>query len=1145
MTNFAHLHVHTQYSILDGACKVDELLDTAKNLGFESIAITDHGVMYGAVEFYIEAKKRGIKPIIGCEVYTARGSRFSKNYNTDSNYGHLVLLCKNNIGYRNLMKIVSLAQTEGFYYKPRVDDELLRSCSDGLIALSGCLKGDVSMCLADGRYNDAKKTAEKYINIFGKENFYLEIQDHGISEQTIVNDGMLRLSAELGAELVATNDVHYIKKEDSVVQDILTCIQLGKRIDDTDRLRFRGSEFYLKSPDEMGRLFADIPSAVENTVKIAQRCNVELDFNSVHLPKIHTDNGIDHFEYMKSLCENGAKAKYGDDYGDDVKNRLEYELSVINKMGYTDYFLIVHDFIKYAKDNSIPIGPGRGSAAGSIVSYTLNITEIDPLKYDLLFERFLNPERVSMPDIDIDISDMRREDVKDYVVQKYGTDRVAGIVTFGTLAARAAVRDVGRVLGIAPYNIDKTSGLIPDVPHITLSDSLENEPELKKLFETVPEINRLVKAAMRVEGFIRNVSTHAAGVVISDDSLFYYTPLQGTVGNYVTQYPMSALEKLGLLKMDFLAVRNLTIIDDTLKMISASVGKKFLVNDIQLNDSKTYALISRGETDGVFQLENNGLKSFLRKLRPRRLEDIVTATSIYRPGPMEQIPEFLKAKSNPDTIKYAHPLLEPILKPTFGAIIYQEQVMNIVRVLAGYSASRADLVRRAMAKKKNDEMIRERNVFIGGMTDESGRVLIAGTRRNGIPDDTANFIFDKLLHFANYAFNKSHAVCYALVAYRTAYLKANYPAQYLAALLSNLAGNFRKTSKYINDFSRYGVKLLPPDINLSGEYYSAEKDNVRFGLSALRGVGDEAVRSICKERAANGKFTGIDDFMRRTGTCGEINRKCMESLIKAGAFDSLFPNRRMLLLSSGSIIDSTKKEINAYGSEQFSMFENDTAEEIFSLNPNDTNDFSDEEKLSFEIELAGVYLSGNPIDSYMIYSAAFADKAIFEIAEGTVDDSQTVKIFGVLSEVKKRKIKSGKLLCTMMISDLTGAMELAAFEKAYERCSGYLYNGAVVCATARVRKRDDGFDLNLINALPGDSVTVTDSMTLYIRIPSADELDTASKIIGEYCGKSKVCIYIEDTSVTYRSDNNHGVSFTNDLIKKLCKEFSAENVRLK
>ncbi len=1144
MTKFTHLHVHTQYSLLDGTSKIGELLDRAKEMGFSSLAITDHGVMYGAVEFYEEALKRGIKPIIGCEVYTASGSRHSRVYGVDSIYGHLVLLCKNYTGYKNLMTMVSLAHTEGYYYKPRVDRELLNVYSDGIIALSGCLKGEVSACLVSSDFEGAKRKALEYLEIFGEGNYYLEIQNHGIDEEDLVREGMKRLSRETGIPLVATNDIHYINREDSLLQDVVTCIQTGKRIDDPDRLKFFGSEFYLKSQDEMLKAFADVPEALENTSVIADKCNLTIDFNTLHLPKIQLDTLLTHEEYLKELCIEGAKSKYVS-LTEEIKQRINYELDVINSMGYTDYFLIVWDFIKFAKDSGIPVGPGRGSAAGSIVAYTLNITEVDPLKYDLLFERFLNPERVSMPDIDIDICNERRDEVKEYVTQKYGTARVASIITFGTMAARAAVRDVGRVLGTEPSLVDRIAKAIPEGVGVTLSSALSMEGELKKYYTTDPGAKKLVDLALKAEGLVRHASTHAAGVVIADDDLTNYVPLQSADKGCLTQYPMGSLEKIGLLKMDFLGLRNLTIIENTLRLVEDTTGQRIDISNLDYADSETFRLIQKGDTDGVFQLENPGLKAFLRKFRPSKLEDIIATTSIYRPGPMDQIPKFLENVKNPDGIKYLHPLLEPILKPTYGTVIYQEQVMSIVRSLAGYSMGRADLVRRAMAKKKPEQMAKEREVFIEGITDEKGNVLVPGTRRKGIDDSTANKIFDMLTDFANYAFNKSHAACYARVAYQTAYLKANYPTQYLVALLESLLGNSHKTFKYVTGFSRYGIRLLPPDVNKSFAGFAPEGRNVRFGLSALKNVGMSFPKAIAEERSRNGLFKSFPDFVNRMATY-DMNKRTMEVLIKCGVFDSIYPNRRELLLNSEMLIYAVQKDTFGKSREQVSFFGDiDDSGANLEMQVTGVEDFTPGEKYAMENDLSGMYLSGNPMREYLMYGAAFSQTAVYSINDGDVEEGKKINLCGILTKVSTTRTKSGVFLCNMSFSDYYDTIELTAFESTYNKYRHCLAEGKAVMITAVIKKRNEEISLSMVSAINLEEMSLPQNPRLYVRLADKGMIKEIKPILDRHSGDGYLCLYCEDTGEKLVADKDHGIRLSNSLVAELCDILGFDNVRIR
>lgn len=1147
MSNFVHLHMHSEYSLLDGAATIKKVVRAAKEMGMTSLAITDHGSMYGCIEFYNEAIANGIKPIIGCEVYTAPASRFDKFSVGTKPYGHLVLLCKNEVGYRNLMQLVTKSNTEGFYYKPRVDMEILKLHSDGLIALSACLRGDVPTAYIEHGYDAAKKKALEFIEIFGKENFYLEIQHHGIPEEDTASKGFIELSKELGVGIVATNDVHYVKKEDALIQDVLTCIQTGKKLSDTDRMKMNDDEYYLKSPNEMSLMFSHIPEAIENTLKIADRCNLNIDMKTVHLPKIKIDTSLGHEEYLKKLCMDGLNEKYKQ-VTDELIKRLDYELGVINSMGYTDYFLVVYDLIKYAKDNKIPVGPGRGSAAGSLCAYALDITEIDPISNGLIFERFLNPERVSMPDIDIDICYVRRDEVREYVAKKYGADRVAQIVTFGTMAARAAIKDVARVMGIDISIANRVSKAVPSILGITLKTALETSEDLKDMYNTDMEIKRLIDIAMSIEGYPRHTSIHAAGVVIGDDILSKYVPLQESDGSLVTQYPMSALEQIGLLKMDFLGLRNLTIIRDTEELIRENIAPSFDIEKIPIDDKKTFELIKKGDTDGVFQLENPGLRSFLRKFKPSSIEDIIITTSIYRPGPMEQIPLFLKNVKNPEGITYKHPLLEPILKPTYGVVIYQEQVMDIVRTLAGYSMGRADLVRRAMAKKKQDVMQKEREIFINGLI-ENGKVVIDGAVRRGIDKKIANEIFDSLTDFANYAFNKSHAACYALVAYRTAYLKAHYPTHYLSSVLKNYAGYMEKAVKYINSFKKYGIRLLPPDINKSYEHFTPEDGNVRFGLCWIKNVGTSFPKNIVAERLDGGEFKSFDDFIKRM-CFYDINKRCIEAMIKCGCFDSIYPNRRVLIFNCESLIEQYTESAKATGRGQLSWLSVDSDSRAFSppvMKSVDYEDFSAKEKLSFEMELSGMYLSGHPMQSYAFKAELAGEATIEEVTSEVKNDGKKFTLCGVVSDLSVRKTKSGRTLATFTLSDFSASAKVTVFESVYLKYRYILESGEVIAATvsASATEQQDGCELLLMGAVNLEDISVTKNKTLYLRFNDDEYFNKIKELCANYKGDNKLCIYFENTQTVYRSDNEHGVNLCEELFTKICDILGSENVKIK
>ncbi|MGE5473700.1 MAG: DNA polymerase III subunit alpha, partial [Ignavibacteriales bacterium] len=964
MPDFVHLHVHTEYSLLDGANRVHDLVSRTKELGMNSIAITDHGVMYGVIDFYKECTKQGIKPIIGCEVYTAARTRHDKQAGVDASQGHLILLAKNNQGYKNLMQIVSLGFTEGFYYKPRVDMEVLERYSEGLICLSACLSGDIPKAILNGNYNKAKELAIKLNKTFGEGNFYLEIQDNGIQDQKIVNQNLIKLSNESGIPLVATNDAHYLKREDSEIHEILLCIQTGKNMDDEDRMRFGTPEFYVKSPEEMIQRFGEINGAIENTAKIAEMCNVEIEFGKIKLPEYKISSENDNFTYLKGLCFEGLNKRFGGKAGENEKERLEYELKTIHDMGYIDYFLIVWDFIKYAKDNGIMVGPGRGSAAGSLVSYCLEITDINPLRYGLLFERFLNPERISMPDIDIDFCFERRQEVIDYVVRKYGSDRVAQIITFGTMAARAAIRDVGRALNMSYGEVDIVAKQIPMELGMTINRALEVNVELKKNYDSDIRVQKLIDTAKALEGLTRHASIHAAGVVITDIPAVEYVPLQKNEdGSVTTQFTMGLLEELGLLKMDFLGLRTLTVIRDAVNFIKQTKGLDIDISSINYEDEKPLKLISEGKTEGVFQVESPGMKQFMKELKPASLEDIIAGNSLYRPGPMDQIPRYIRNKNHPDAIEYTHVKLEPILKVTYGCMVYQEQVMQIVRDLAGYSLGRSDLVRRAMSKKKTEVMKQERQNFIHGIIDDNGNVVVPGAIRNGLDENSANQIFDEMMEFAKYAFNKSHAAAYAVITYQTAWLKTYYPVEFMAALLNSFLGSIEKVTQYIRECRNMGIKVLPPDVNESSIGFTISGSNIRFGLAAVKNVGEGAVASIIETRTNSGAFTDFIDFCTKMDG-KEVNKRCVESLIKCGAFDSLGAGRAQLMAGFERIIDgiqNTRKK-NIQG--QVSLFDSgEKASEIVLTLP-DLKEYPQKLLLSMEKEMIGLYISGHPLEGY-------------------------------------------------------------------------------------------------------------------------------------------------------------------------------------
>lgn len=1045
--SFVHLHLHTQYSLLDGACRFGQLFDAVKQNGQTAVAITDHGNMFGAIEFYKEAKKHGIKPIIGCEVYVAVRSRFDRVHSIDSERYHLVLLCKNETGYKNLIKMVSESWTSGFYVKPRVDTELLERYHEGIIALSGCLAGEVARKLVAKDYEGAKETALRYNSLFGQGNYYLEMQNHGIKEQLEIIPMLARLSEETGIPLVATNDVHYVKKEDAKTQKVLICIQTNHTIDEETGLEFDTDDFYLKSEDEMLDLFRNHPQAVENTREIADKCNVEFEFHKTKLPHFDVPDGKDHFEYFKEKCYEGLYKNYGKSPDKKYIERLDYELSVIKNMGYVDYFLIVADFISYAKKNGIPVGPGRGSGAGSIAAYCMGITGIDPMKYNLIFERFLNPERVSMPDIDVDFCYVRREEVIDYVIKKYGADHVAQIVTFGTMAARAAVRDVGRVLGLAYGTVDAVSKQIPRELDITIDKALRKNAELRKMYDSDPKIKELVDLAKNVEGMPRHASKHAAGVVITDKPVSEYVPLAKNDDSVVTQYTMTTIEELGLLKMDFLGLRTLTVIDDCVKAVRER-EPSFSIENIPLDDEKTYDLFRSGETYGVFQCESAGLRRVLARLKPNNLEDIIAVISLYRPGPMDSIDTYIENRHNPEKVKYKTEMLRPILEVTNGCMVYQEQVMEIFRSLAGYSLGRADIVRRAMSKKKHDVMEKERATFV------------EGCGKNGISSETANSIFDDMTSFASYAFNKSHSAAYALVAYRTAYLKCHYPAEFMAALMTSVIDWTDKVTMYISECNRMGIEVLRPDVNFSRARFTTDFGKIRFGLLAVKNLGKNFIESIYKERCLNGKYTSFYDFVKRVYS-KDFNKRAVESLIKCGALDSFSLNRREMMLNLNAVVSSveTTKRRNIDG--QIGLFDLGGIEDSSEPKMNRAEEFDRLELLNYEKETTGLYISGHPMAEYVGLSKRIKATPVSDLLEAAGDetspykDGAIVKVLGIISSVKKKITKNDTSMAFVTVEDVTGSVEIIVFPKVYERFANMLSLGNVAVIKGRLSLRDD------------------------------------------------------------------------------------------
>lgn len=1081
--DFVHLHVHTEYSLLDGANRIKDLVARVKELGMNAVAITDHGVMYGAIEFYKECKKQGIKPIIGCEVYVAPRSRFEKEAGIDDKMGHLILLAKDNEGYKNLIKIVSKAFVEGYYYKPRVDLDLLKEYSSGLICTSACIAGFISRAILDDEYEKAKQTALEYIDIFGKENFYIELQHNGIREQAMANRDLIRLARDLDVPLIATNDAHYLYREDAYSHEVLLCIQTGKKMIDEDRMQFGSDEFYIKSPEEMYSNFKNLPETLENTVKIAERCNVDFEFGHTILPNFDTPNNMDHFEFLRNMCYNGLIKKYKldvdssstnyYDFGDienkikyvkenrkDLYERLEYELSVVNKMGYTDYYLIVWDFIKYAKDNDIPVGPGRGSGAGSLAAYAIDITDIDPMKYSLVFERFLNPERVSMPDFDVDFCYEKRQKVIDYVCEKYGNDHVAQIITFGTLAARGVIRDVARVLNIPYAKADSISKKVPMEMHITLDKALEMNPELRMMYNDDPEVKQVIDISKKLEGLPRHASTHAAGVVITKEPVDTYVPLYKNDNLISTQYTMTILEELGLLKMDFLGLRTLTVIKDTIDLVKQNRGID-VEYDKDMSDSNVYKLWWDGNTSGVFQFESAGMVSFMKELKPDRLEDLIAGVSLYRPGPMDQIPRYIKGKLNPEETVYTHPALKPILNVTYGCMVYQEQVMQIVRDIGGYSLGRADLVRRAMGKKKLDVMAEERKNFIYGVTDETGKVLIPGAIRNGVDEKSANKIFDEMAEFAKYAFNKAHAACYAVVAYRTAYLKTYYKSEFFAALLNSFITSLNKISVYINECKKLNIKIIKPDINKSFGKFTVNGDDIIFGLTAIKNVGTGAIDSLVEERNKNGDYKDFIDFCKRVnGT--EVNKKCIESMIKAGVFDSFGVNRASLLASFENILDTINADNKRGVNGQVNMFDFGSEiknESVYSLI--EVPEMDKKDLLSQEKDVLGLYISGHPLDSYSAEIDKFSNVKSYELVldeetgKTTFLDGQLVKFIGIVNNVKIKITKNNDIMAFVTFEDLYGEITTIVFPKTYVQYKAVLYEDNIVKVEGRVNIKED------------------------------------------------------------------------------------------
>ena len=1151
--NFTHLHVHTEYSLLDGSGKIKEMVRQAKALGMDSLAITDHGVMYGVIDFYKACLAEDIRPIIGCEIYVAPNSRFDREPTaSDERYYHLVLLAENNTGYQNLMKIVSIGFTEGYYYKPRVDYEILEKYHEGIIALSACLGGEVAGNLLKGFYDEAKKAALRMRDIFGENNFFLELQDHGLQDQKAVNQGLMRLSQETGIKLIVTNDVHYTYAEDMESHDILLCIQTQKKVHDDDRMRYVGGQYYLKSPEEMYQLFPYAKDALERTHEIAQRCDVKITFGEYKLPVFPVPGGMKAYDYLYKLCLEGLHKRYRTVTAE-LEDRLRYELETINSMGFVDYFLIVWDFIKYAKDNKIAVGPGRGSAAGSLVSYVLEITDIDPLKYNLLFERFLNPERITMPDIDIDFSPERRQEVINYVTEKYGKDKVVQIITFGTMAARAVIRDVGRALDLPYAQVDMVAKMIPMELGITIDKALSSNKDLRELYDTNPDIKYLIDMSRRLEGLPRHTSVHAAGVVIGSDSMDKFVPLSRSSDDIITtQFTKDTIEELGLLKMDFLGLRNLSVIQNAVALVNKyrNEGDRLNINNIDYNDPKVYELISSGKTEGVFQLESSGMKSFMKELKPKSLEDIIAGIALYRPGPMDFIPKYIEGKNNSEKISYECPQLEPILAPTYGCIVYQEQVMQIVRDLAGYSYGRSDLVRRAMAKKKESVMIKERNNFVYGNPEEG----IPGCVSRGVPEDVANHIFDEMMDFANYAFNKSHAAAYAVVSYQTAYLKAYYPLEFMAALMTSVIDNPGKVAEYIYNCRQMDIKILPPDINEGEADFTVKDGAIRYALSAIKGVGRPVIEAIVAERQERGPFKSIKDFAQRLSG-KEVNKRTVESFIKAGVFGSLHPNRRQLMLSYIQILDQVAEEKKKLLTGQMSLFdlmmtEGEKPEDKLELP--EVEEYSDEQLLAFEKEVLGIYVSGHPLDSYMdcIRRNVTCYCRDFQIDEESkrakVEDGTTQIIAGMITSKTVKATKNNNMMAFITVEDMFGTVEVIIFPNDYEKYKTILGVDQKIFVRGKVSSEEEK-DAKLIcqEIIPFDCLP-RELWIKYSDIASfvGDEQRLYS-LLNLYDGNDSVIIYCEKEKCMKRLPKSRNVKACRELMEQLISVYGEENVRIK
>ena len=1147
--SFAHLHVHTEYSLLDGSNKIKEYVSRVKELGMNSAAITDHGVMYGVIDFYREARKQGIKPILGCEVYVAPNSRFDRETaGGESRYHHLVLLAENNTGYANLMKIVSRGFTEGYYYKPRVDKDLLRQYHEGIIALSACLAGEVQRYLSRGLTEEAKKVALEYQDIFGKGNFFLEMQDHGIPEQQLVNQRQIQLSKETGIELVVTNDIHYTYAEDAKPHDILLCIQTGKKLDDENRMRYEGGQYYVKSPQEMEALFPYAKQALENTQKIADRCEVEIEFGVTKLPKYDVPDGMTSWEYLNKLCWEGLEKHYGAP-SRELKERLRYELDTIRSMGYVDYFLIVWDFIKYAKDHGIAVGPGRGSAAGSIVSYCLEITNIDPIRYQLLFERFLNPERVTMPDIDVDFCFERRQEVIDYVVRKYGKDRVVQIVTFGTLAARGVIRDVGRVMDLPYAFVDSIAKMIPQELNITIDKALQMNPELRKTYENDPQVKLLIDMCKRLEGLPRHSSMHAAGVVIGQREIDDFVPLsRASDGSITTQFTMTTLEELGLLKMDFLGLRTLTVIQNPVQL-AKSKNPELDMDQIDYNDKQVLSYIGTGKTDGIFQLESGGMKGFMKELKPNSLEDIIAGISLYRPGPMDFIPQYIRGKNDAGSITYDCPQLEPILAPTYGCIVYQEQVMQIVRDLAGYTLGRSDLLRRAMSKKKGDVMQKERQIFVYG-DEENG---VPGCIKNGIDEKTANKIYDEMIDFAKYAFNKSHAAAYAVVSYQTAYLKYYYPVEYMAALMTSVIENPSKVAEYIYACRQMNIQILSPDINRGIGNFSVDGNNIRYGLTAIKSIGRPVIASIIEDRDEFGPFKNLEDFISRMSVKDGLNKRAIEHLIKSGALDCLGGTRKQFMSIYVQIVDHVNQEKKYAMTGQMTLFDmvGEEEKEQFEIKLPDVGEYSKENLLAFEKEVLGVYLSGHPLQEYedkwrkSISATTLDFQPDEETGRAKVHDGTREIVGGIITAKTIKHTKTNQMMAFLSLEDLVGTVEVIVFPRDYEKNREYLEIDKKIFVKGRVSEEEERPSKLICETIIPFEQTKKE---LWVQFSDKEDFLRNEHILYGYLadseGDDEVVIYCQKERAIKRLPRNRNIRIGQEVLSRLMNHYGEKRVKV-